>query len=427
MANSLTPTDVYILMNKIASQATGQSVSSVVDTSTFVSVGETVLRTGYENTMNAISTVLAETIFSVRPYKGKLDSIRVAQQRWGLQVRKITPLYSEAEASQDMNTQISSDQLADGNAIDMYKIKSPKAIQLNFYGTKLLQKHITRWKHQLDAAMQNESQLLSFIDAVMIEFQNEIELLNEAKTRGVLLNAIAGLNEMNTTGCVRDLVAEYNTKFGTTYTRDQLLSTYVESFMKFVAAQIKVASEQITDMSALYHAQITGAGTILRHSPKGRQKMIMYNPIFIEAESQVYSGLFNPQYLDIGKFEGVNFWQTKSDPTKVVCKPNILDVSTGLSKNGTQQTIPFVLGLLFDEEALGVMPQFDYASTTPMNSAGGYFNTYYHWKFNTYTDFTENMILFVLGEGERPAQEETPAAETEETPAETNETKKGAK
>lgn len=420
MANTLTPTDVHKLMNAIASQATGESVNSVVDTTTFTSVGETVLRTGYENTMNAISTVLAETIFSVRPYKGKLDSIRVAQQRWGLQVRKITPLYSEAEASEDMNTDLASTQLNDGQAIDMYKIKSPKALQLNFYGTKLLQKHITRWKHQLDAAMQNESQLLSFVDAVMIEFQNEIELLNESETRATLLNAIGGLYEMNTTGCVRDLVAEYNTKFGTTYTRAQLLSTYVTDFMKFVAAQIKVASEQITDMSAMYHAQITGKGKILRHTPKGRQKMIMYNPIFIEAESQVYSGLFNPQYLDIGRFEGVNFWQSKLDPTRVNVKANYLNVTTGESANSDGQNIPFVLGLLFDEEALGIMPQFDYASTTPMNSAGGYFNTYYHWKFNSYVDFTENMILFVLGEGGAPAQEETPTATT-------NSIKEGAK
>lgn len=413
MANRLEPTDVYQLMNAVASQATGQSVNSVIDTSTFVSVGETLLRTGYENTMNAISTVLAETIFSVRPYKGKLDSLRVAQQRWGAQVRKITPLYSEAEASEDMNTQLSANQIADGQSVDMYKIKGPKAIQLNFYGTKLLQKHITNWKHQLDAAMENEAQFMTFIDAVMVEFSNEIEVLNEAKTRATLLNAIAGVHQMNTSGCVRDLVAEYNTKFGTTYTREQLLSTYVESFMKFVAAQIKVASKQITDLSALYHAQVSGAGTILRHTPEGRQKMVMYDPIFIEAESQVYSGLFNPHYLNIGTFEGVNFWQTKSEPTKVKVKPNILDVSNGNSKTGSEETIDFVLGFLFDEEALGVMPQFDFAATTPMNAAGAYFNTYYHWKFNSYVDYTENMILFVLGSGGSP-----------ETPAETN-SKKG--
>ena len=82
MANLLTPVDVYALMNAVVSQATGRTDLAVVDTTTFASVGETVLRTGTENTLNAISTVIGKTIFSVRPYKGKLESLRVAQQRW---------------------------------------------------------------------------------------------------------------------------------------------------------------------------------------------------------------------------------------------------------------------------------------------------------------------------------------------------------
>ena len=128
--------------------------------------------------------------------------------------------------------------------------------------------------------------------------------------------------------------------------------------------------------------------------------MIMYNPIFIEAESEVYSGLFNPQYLDIGTFEGVNFWQDPLSPTSINCKPNILDVATGKSADAAAAvSIDYVLGLLFDEEAVGVMPQFDYASTTPFNSAGGYYNNFLHWRFNSYNDYTENAVLFVLGAG----------------------------
>ena len=134
MANSLTPRDVYQLMNQIVSQATGQTTHAVVDTTSFVSVGETLLRTAAENTLNAISTVLADTIFSVRPYRGKLESLRVSQRRWGAQIRKIVNLYSEAEASEDWNTDINATQLQDGASVDMYTIKSPKAMQLNFYG-----------------------------------------------------------------------------------------------------------------------------------------------------------------------------------------------------------------------------------------------------------------------------------------------------
>lgn len=401
MANTLTPRDVYALMNNIVSQATGQTSSAVVDTSSFVTVGETLLRTAPENTLNAISTVLADTIFSVRPYRGKLESLRVSQRRWGAQVRKLVPLYSEAEESQDWNHLLNGSvisPLADGQSVDMYTIKAPKMIQLNFYGTSILQKHITRFRDQLSLAFSSESEFIRFIDAVMTEFDNEVALLNENKTRATLINFMLGIHDMSLTEV--DLVAAYNTKHNTTYTRAQLLSTYVSDFMKFVAAQIKIYSSFLTEMSAKNHANLTGKAPILRHTPRERQKMVMYDPIFIEAESEVYSGLFNPQYLEIGDFEGVNFWQSQDKPTEIYGTPNILDVSDGTSKNGTSGIkIDYVLGLLYDEEALGVMPQFDYSSVTPFNSNGGYWNMYYHWRFNSYNDFTENAVLFTLGAG----------------------------
>ena len=398
MANSLKPRDVYSLMNSIVSQATGQTTHAVVDTSSFVSVGETLLRTAPENTLNAISTVLADTIFSVRPYRGKLDSLRVSQRRWGAQVRKIVPLYKAAEASEDWNTDINGTQLDDGNSVDHYKINKPAVIQLNFYGTSVLQKHITRFRDQLALAFTSETEFVRFIDAIMTEFNNEIELANENKTRLALINYMLGIHEMGLTEV--DLVANYNFDHRTTYTREQLLNDYAPEFMKYVAAQVKTYSSFLTEMSAKNHANLTGYVPILRHTPKERQKMVMYDPIFIQAESEVYSGLFNPQYLDIGDFEGVNFWQSQDTPTAISGKPNILDVSTGQSADAAAATgIDFVLGLLYDEEALGVMPQFDYSSVTPFNSAGGYWNIYYHWRFNTYNDFTENAVLFVLGAG----------------------------
>ena len=398
MANLLTPVDVYALMNAVVSQATGRTDLAVVDTTTFSSVGEIVLRTGTENTLNAISTVIGKTIFSVRPYKGKLESLRVAQQRWGGQVRKIINLYDEAEKSDDWNTDLAQNALDDGNSVDMYKIRKPKALQLNFYGTKVLQKHITRFRDQLSLAFHSEDEFIRFIDSVMVEFSNEIELLNEAESRATLLNFMAGISSMGLTEV--DLVAEYNNEYGTQYTRAQLLSTYIESFMKFVAAEIKIYSSRLTDMSTLHHANLTGYNKIMRHTPKERQKMVMYEPIFIKTQAEVYSGLFNPEYLDIGSFEGVNYWQSQSTPTAINVKPNILDVATGASKDAdTAVNLDYVLGILFDEEACGVMPQFDYSSTTPFNSAGGYYNMYMHWRFNSYCDYTENAVLFVLGEG----------------------------
>lgn len=401
MANSLTPTDVYQIVNEMLLQTTGRKDLTAVDTSSFVTVGETILRTGTENTLNALSTVLGRTIFSIRPYRAKFRMLNNSNERWGAMTRKIMFLPDGAEQSEDWNTNLSTTQLNDGNSVDMYKIRKPKAIQLNFYGTKVLQKHITRFRDQLSLAFQNESEFAMFIDGVMTEFMNDVESINESESRLTVLNFIAGISSMGLQEI--DLTAEFNNKFGTEYTRDQLLSDYLENFLKFFVSTIKVYSDRLTDRSSLYHANlgITGVnGTILRHTPKADQRMLMYAPLFTEAEASVYSTIFNPQYLDIGEFEGVNYWQSQSDPTAINVTPNILDTSTGESKTAeTAVNIPYVVGLLYDRDALGVNYQFDYSSTTPFNSAGGYYNMFMHWRKNYWNDFTENAVLFVMGEG----------------------------
>lgn len=406
MANTLIPQDAYVLMNDIAYQATGRKDLTAVDTSSFVTVGETLLRTGVENTLNAISTVLADTIFSVRPYKSSLLSLRVPARRWGAQIRKLTPLSQDFEPSQDWNTQLSPKALSNGKSVDMYKINSPEMLQLNFYGTKVLQKHITRFRDQLSLAFTSEAEFMLFIDDIMTQFSNEIEIGNEAQTRATLINFFTGLKAMNLS--VVDLTAVYNGKFGTTYTREQLLTQHLTEFMQFFVSQVKVASDRLVDMSAYNHANLTGYKKILRHTPKTRQKMIMYGPMFTEAEATVFSEIFNPIYLELGSnFETVNYWQSQENPTAISATPNILDVNTGESKTSDSVVeIPYVVGAIFDEEACGVMPQFNYASTTPFNSAGGYYNMFYHWRFNSYVDYTENAILFILGDGGAPSAED---------------------
>lgn len=406
--NSWIPWDAYTLMNELAAQATGQKDLTAVDTSSFVSVGERVLRTGYENTLNSLGTVLGRTIFSIRPYTAKLRIMNATPERWGAATRKVIPLYDGAEASEDFNTEQNPTQLADGQSVDMYKIRNPKVLQLNFYGSKKLQKHVTVYRDQLSLAMRDEAEFMRLAELIMTGYANDMEILNEQKSRGVMVNAIAGASQSGAN--VVDLVAAYNTRNGTTLTREQLLNKdNITGFMQFLAAQIKVYSKRLTDQLATYHVSTVGdmSTPILRHTPKAYQRMLMYDPIFIEAESMVYSSLFTPSYLSIGDFEGVNFWQNPSDPTAINVTPVILDETSGEAKAGTPTNIPFVLGILYDVEFMGVTPQFEYSSTTPFNSAGGYWNLYNHWRFNSWTDYTENAIVFVLGDGGAPARTST--------------------
>lgn len=395
--NDFTPQDAYTLINEVAEQATGRKNLVAIDTSSFVSVGETLLRTGVENTLKALSTVFANSYFSNEKYTGKLATIEQTNGQWGAITREITVLTQDAEPSQDWNTDVNPKQLDDGKSVDMYKINKPKAIELKFYGTKLLQRHITRFRDQIAQAFTSEAEFMLFYEAVMIEFKNDIESDREAGRRATMLNYMAGLYSM---GQQVDLTAEFNAENGTTYTRNQLLTTYKKDFMPFVIARIKLDSERLTERSSKYHVNIKGYNPILRFSRKENQRLLMYSGFWINSTTQVLPWVFDDKELKIENKELVNWWQSADNATSIHITPSILDDSTGQAKQAEKEVnLPYVLGVLYDRRAMGVQYQFAYADTTPFNSAGGYWNMYVHSRKNYWNNYTHNGILYVMGEG----------------------------
>lgn len=395
--NDFTPQDAYTLINAVAKQATGRDNLTATDTSSFVSVGETLLRTGVENTLKALSTVFAYTYFSNEKYTGKLAAVEQTSGQWGAITREITALTQDAEASQDWNTDLNPTQLDDGNSVDMYKINKPKVLELKFYGTKVLQRHITRFRDQIAQAFTSEAEFMRFYEAVMVEFRNDIETDRESGRRATMLNYMAGLSSM---GEEVDLTAEFNTKNGTKYTRNQLLTTYKKDFMAFAIARIKLDSEKLTERSVKYHASVTGYNPIMRFTRKENQRLLMLSEFWIDSTTQVLPWVFDDKELTIENKELVNWWQSADKPSAIQITPSILDVSTGNAKQAeTEVNLPYVLGVLYDRRAMGVQYQFDYADTTPFNSAGGYWNMYVHSRKNYWNNYTHNGILYVMGEG----------------------------
>ena len=119
MANTLTPTDVYGIVNAMAGEMYGSNNTlTAFDTSTFATVGEAMLRTGYENTVNALSVVIGKTIVAARPYRGKFRVIMRVPQEFGLITRKISFYSGKLEESTDFNTDINATQIVDGASID---------------------------------------------------------------------------------------------------------------------------------------------------------------------------------------------------------------------------------------------------------------------------------------------------------------------
>lgn len=395
--NSLTPVDVYKIVNNMNSQMFGTKEIEVIDATSFVSVGEKMLRSGTENIMNAMAFTFMKNYFPNTPYIGKVKIIDETSERWGAITLETVPLHQDEEASEDTNTDLNATQFDDGNTVDMYKIKKPKVVQLKFYGTKKEQNHITRLDDQLSQSLRSAEEFGQFYVSVMTEFRNDIEQAMEAGRRLAICNYIAGVSAMGLYEV--DLTQEYNTEHGTTYTGLQLRTTQSKDFVPWFVAYVQNLSDCMTERSTLYHANFTGQD-ILRFTPKEYQKFIMLNSFWKQAQTSVLSAAFNDKYLKIADVEFINYWQSIKNPEQIKIKPNILDLATGTSKDATTNVeLPYVLGCIFDRRAVGVNYQFTKTITTPVNAAGDYYNTYVHYRKNYWNNYTHNGVVFVMGEG----------------------------
>lgn len=403
MANTLTPVDVYAIVNAAAAEMYGsQSTLQAQDTSSFVSIGEHMLRTGYTNTLNALSTVIARTIVAVRPYRGKFEIIARVPEEWGGITRKISFYAGKFEAETMWNTDINATNLVDGNSIDHYKITKTYPLEMNFCGMKVLKKRDTTFADQLDQAFHSESEFSDFYSAKMIAIANDIALGYEAENRLQILNAIG--STYNTGGARQkvNLVAAYNAKFGTSYTAADLLGVHLKEFCEFFVARIKGDMSLMSEYNSLFHifpAKNDDAGnalTLLRHTPAEMRRLVLFQPIFRDAEARVFPSLFDPGFLRMQDYEGVEYWQNPNVPAAVNIKPNQLNVSTGQAVDGTAVQLDTVVGLLFDRDAIATSLKLQKTITTPVNADGDYFNTVYHWAFQFKEDPTENMVLYYM-------------------------------
>ena len=406
MPSDLTFNQLSTVLSDIVAQATGQKALAPLNTASFITVAKKGLEAGYDPLSTAISQVLSRTIFSVRPYSRKFKGLNVSNQRYGNHVRKLLTIDKPFEDDDRLK-------LVDGESIDQYRVNKPKVLQTNFYGANVYQKSVTIYKDQLDCAFSSPDEFASFISMVMQNSSDMIEQAHEETARATIGNLIAGIYAMETdtgktdtgkTGTAKatgqkravNLLALYNQESGKSLAlADVFKPENFESFIKFTFSSINTIADLMTDRNSLFCSQLTDY-PILRHTPKNRMKFYLNSNLVNKINSEVYSSVFNPDFLKLVDFETVNYWQSPLS-SAAVNKANV----RVLKNDGTLVDMPnismaSVLGVLFDEEAAGYTTVNQWSKPSPFNARGGYYNQFWHFTDRYWNDFTENAVIFYL-------------------------------
>ena len=135
----------------------------------------------------------------------------------------------------------------------------------------------------------------------------------------------------------------------------------------------------------------------MRHTPFERQKVYLLNWLLNNIDARVLGDTYNYKFLEFADVEAVNYWQAIDDPDEINITPVYLDSATGgliEAQNAINQTA--VMGVIFDDEALGFTTMNEFSGITPMNVRGEYWNQYFNYVLRYWNDFTEKGIVLLL-------------------------------
>lgn len=371
----MTTEQIYTLVNEVNAEAFGSNALSVVDTSSLISLGNTVLSssTNTEAFLNTLAQRIGRTILRFRDYRNKLGDMVINDFEYGAILQKIKVMMPVAEEDQSYD-------LVDGQTVDHYEIAKPSVDQKLFVTRTPYQFKITIQDEHLKEAFLSESAMGAFIGIIFGEVRNAIECSLENLGRVTLATAIA---ECSGTTRMINLRTMYNTAYSASYSVADFVAT--PDCMRFAMKVINNVVDCMQDMSVLYND-----GTMPTFTPKQDMRCKM-NSLFMRGlETTVEYAAFHDQFVrpDID-VTTINYWQDAQPGSQ-------LAVNITRPSDQTSVNVDNVVGLIHDRDAMGVYKIDERVATTPINAAGLYYNTYYHEKQLRFIDLSENFVCFTL-------------------------------
>ena len=411
----LNVTDGYALINAMSKEMFGENGTiQAIDASSFASVGETILNSGIENVVNTFSLIVSRDLIAIRPYEAKFRLINALDSGvYANRIRKISYYAKDATPTGASTTQsytnfaMGYDNGTNSGASteSQYYQSAPVPLELDFGGGVEWQYPYTIYENALKIAFRSPEQWVEFLNGFLIACANDIESEKEAFSRMTVLNAIAGAVSLTASmpGTVVNLTAGFNSKYGTSYTTAQLLTTYFSQFLAYFVSTVKTISDKMENRSILYHwspaKTVGGVSYVLpRQTKKADQKMFMISEFWNDAESLVLPAIFNDRYLKLDNFEKVDYWQNINDPFAIKFKPAIPDTSDPTAQTAPTNAVSIAkcIGCIFDRDSLMVDFQLEDQASSPLEARKKYRTIWNTFRKNPINDFTENMVVFIM-------------------------------
>lgn len=320
--------------------------------------------------------------FWSRPYVSFAPSVYVEAERFGsIRAMYRTP-YLESEASPVYNLQ-------NGQSYDQYVVNKQN-VDVRMWNDRFSSKieTITLPHEQIESAFRNATEMMSFIGMLEMARTNSHSRAWDELIMS-LFQAIIGL-AVNAGG-MQDikLLTEYNAQFGETLTASNAL--FSEAFIRYAIYRMGIVRDQMRLVTKMFNT----SGYMTATAPD-RQRTVMLTDFARAAGVYLHDApnQFNTGSLQIPSADIVPAWQGMGQ-AGLFADRAATDTTLVISGNEVQSQVAGVIGVVYDEWALGVSAQ-RHEVTTAYNALGHYTNYFDQMFGGFFVSPDENIVVFRL-------------------------------
>lgn len=389
---------IATLTNSVVKEVLGETAVVNEDLSNIVDIGNEIFNANaFDAYVKSLINHIGKVIFVNRPYSGAAPSVLMDGWEYGSILEKITSELPTAVENPSW-------QLVDGTSYDPHVFHQPVA-SAKFYNKRTtfeIDRSVT--ERQVKQSFSSPEQLNGFLSMLENETQKALTVRMDALVMRTINNMIAetvlnsyttytaaGLGATSTVKAV-NLLYLYNTRFSTSLTAAKCLTD--PAFIRYAAYIISLYSDRFTRMSELFNV-----GGLQRFTPRDLQHIVYLAEFVRAADTYLQSDTFHENFTRIPNGDAVPYWQGSGTDYEFASTSKIM--ATPSSQEGkespTTLTIPGVLAVIFDRDALGVA-NLDRRVTTQWNAKAEFTNYFYKQDAGYFNDLNENFVMFFVAD-----------------------------
>lgn len=387
-----TVNQAYSLLNTAQKMAYGKIAVNVIDTSSFVSLAQTVLandnnRDLFVNTLvDRIGIVLSDT----RLYNADDNNLIKRQFEYGVIMQKIHVEPIEAEKNPEWLIG------ADDFTPEYAPVLKPVVKQKLFHNMVTWELGVTVPDNMLKTAFVNEVQFGAFMVAIMNALTNGVELMKERAvdiTRATMIAYVLaddGISAVN-------MLSEYNNTLpasSTPLTPAEYLQS--EKALAHGAMLMSLTADRLQRFNSLFNGEGYN-----RFTPREFLKCDVLNVLDYAIKYNVKPVVFNERFIETPNYKTVPYWQGAGTDygfnsiSKVHVSETHTDTESGDDVTTTVAEQTGVVGVMYDEEACGINIFAD-ESAFERNDRAHYTTHYRQMTGQYYYDNSEQAVVFYL-------------------------------